>query len=91
MKRWLRVAGIVQTGALLLACPGGAQVKLGQLSTNLSGTVSPGYTAEYGNQTASDHSWAFGGAGTFSGSYYTPNFLSFDASFYLNQSRANSN
>ncbi len=81
----------MQTGALLLACPGGAQVKLGQLSTNLSGTVSPGYTAEYGNQTASDHSWAFGGAGTFSGSYYTPNFLSFDASFYLNQSRANSN
>jgi len=80
----------VQTGALLLACPVGAQVKLGQLSTNLSGTVSPGYTAEYGNQTASDHSWTFGGAGTFSGSYYNPNFLSFDAAFYLNQSRANS-
>jgi hypothetical protein len=90
VKRWLRVAGIVQTAVLLLAGAVGAQVRLGQLSTNLSGTVSPGYTAEYGNQTASDHSWTFGGAGTLSGSYFNPNFLSFDASFYLNQSRANS-
>lgn len=81
----------MQTGALLLAGPAGAQVRLGQLSTNLSGTVSPGYTADYGNQTASDHSWTFGGAGTLSGNYYNPNFLTFDASFYLNQSRANSN
>jgi hypothetical protein len=81
---------LVQAGVLLLAAPLAAQVKLGQLSTNLSGTVSPGYTAEYGNQTASDHSWTFGGAGNLSGSYYNPNFLTFDASFYLNQSRANS-
>jgi hypothetical protein len=68
-----------------------AQVKVGNFTTKLSGVISPGYSADYGNQTGSDHSWAFGGAGTLSGDYYTPNFLSYDASFYINQSRANSN
>src|ERR1035441_10086404 len=66
-------------------------MKIGQLSTDLSGTIARGYTADYGNQTASDHTWALGGAAVLSGSFYNPNFLSFNASVYLNQSRANSN
>ncbi|MGD0735560.1 MAG: hypothetical protein ABR976_10455 [Terracidiphilus sp.] len=75
---------------MLLAWPVAAQVKLGELSTHLSGTIAPGYTADYGNMTASDHTWAVGGAATLSGFFYNPNFLSFDVGFYLNQSRANS-
>jgi hypothetical protein len=75
---------------VLLAWPVAAQVKLGELSTHLSGTIAPGYTADYGNMTASDHTWAVGGAATLSGFFYNPNFLSFDVGFYLNQSRANS-
>lgn len=82
---------MVQTGTLLLVLPAAAQIKFGEFSTSLSGTVSPGYTADWGNQTSSDHAWTFGGAGTLTGHYYTPNFLSYNASFYLNQSRANSN
>ncbi len=53
--------------------------------------IAPGYSADYGNMTGSDHSWALGGAATLSGSFYNPNFLSFNVGLYLNQSRANSN
>lgn len=91
VRRPLRFAWFVQAAILLLPWPAAAQVKLGELSTNLSGTIAPGYTATYGNMTSSTHSWALGGAANLSGSYYSPNFLSFNASFYLNQSRANSN
>jgi hypothetical protein len=87
----LRVAWLVRTAVLLLAWPVAAQVRIGELSTHLTGTISPGYSAEYGNQIGSDHTWTFGGVGTFTGDYYSPNFLSFNSSFYLNQSRANSN
>lgn len=90
VQSWRRVAGLAQAGILLLGWPAAAQVKWGALSSHLSGTVSPGYSAEYGNETESDHTWAIAGAGTLTGSYYTPNFLSFNASYYLNQSRANS-
>ncbi len=86
-----RVAWLAQVALLLLAWPAAAQVRVGELSTDLSGTIAPGYTATYGNMTSSTHSWALGGAATLSGSYHNPNFLSFNASFYLNQSRANSN
>jgi hypothetical protein len=80
----------VVAGLVLLAWPVAAQVKVGELSTHLSGTIAPGYTADYGNQTASDHTWAIGGAASLSGFFYNPNFLSFDVGLYLNQSRANS-
>jgi hypothetical protein len=76
---------------LLLPWPVSAQIKTGELSSSLSGTIAPGYTADYGNQTSSDHSWTIGGVANYSGSFYSPNFLSFNASVYLNQSRANSN
>lgn len=87
----MRAAWLVQAGLLLLAWPVGAQVRLGETSNNLSGTVSSGYTADYGNMTSSSHSWTVGGAATASGSFYNPNFLSYNANFYMNQSQANSN
>ncbi len=40
--------------------------------------------------TGSSHNWTLGGAATLSGSFYSPNFLSFNASIFVNQSRANS-
>jgi hypothetical protein len=90
VKGWQRVAWLVQAGILLVPRPVTAQVKFGNFSTSLSGTVAPGYTAEYGNQTNSSHNWALAGAGSLTGSYYSPNFLSYNSTFYLNQSRANS-
>ncbi len=85
-----RAAGILQAGLLLLVWPVAAQVKLGEVSADATGTVSTGYTASFGNMTGSNHGWTLGGATSLTGSFYNPNFLSFNASLYLNQSRANS-
>jgi hypothetical protein len=82
---------LVPAGILLAAWPVAAQVRLGLFSTDMNGTISPGYTADYGNMTASDHSWAVGGVANLTGSFYNPNFLSYNVGLYLNQSRANSN
>ena len=90
MGRASRVAWLVQAGLLLLASPVAAQVHLGDFSTTSSGTISTGYAGDYGNLTASDHGWTVGGNAEFSGSFYNPNFLSYNAAVYLNQSRANS-
>ncbi len=87
----LRVACLLQAGLLLLVSPLAAQMQLGETSSRANGTVSTGYTATTGNLTGSTHSWTVGGAATLAGSYYSPNFLSFNISPYLNQSRANSN
>jgi len=90
VPRTFRVALLVQAGLLLLAVPAGAQVKYGLFSSNLTGMVSSGYTADFGNQTSSDHNWSVGGTANLSGNYYKPTFLSYAGSFFLNQSRANS-
>jgi hypothetical protein len=91
VARLIRFAKWMQTGMLLLALPAAAQIKFGETTASANGTVSSGYTATYGNTTSSSHGWTVGGAGTFAGSYYNPNFLSYSVSPYLNQSRANSN
>ena len=72
------------------ALPAVAQLKVGETSSTLSGTISTGYTGDYGNLINSDHSLSFGGTGTLSGYYYNPNFISFSVSPFLNQSRDNS-
>ncbi len=90
MRVFLRVAFVFEACLLLLAWPAGAQLRFGETSTNANGTISTGYTADYGNMTDSTHNWTVGGAADLSGSFHNPNFLSYNASFYLNQSRANS-
>ena len=85
--------GISVIGAVLLALTlrASAQVTVGEnLSMNLNGNISAGYTADYGNVLHSDHGLTFGGAGDLSGSYYNPDFVSFHLQPYYNQSRANS-
>lgn len=90
MASSLRVAALVLAG-LLLARPAAGQLQFGDFSTDLNATLSAGYTGDYGNLTQSTHGWTLGGAGNFSGYYYNPNFVSFNVSPYLNQSRADSN
>jgi hypothetical protein len=75
----------------MLARQAVGQVQAGDLSMNLNGAVSAGYTANYGNMIQSSHGLTFGGNGTLSGSYYEPNFLNFNFMPYYNQSRSNSN
>ncbi len=67
-----------------------AQLHTGDLTTDLSGSLSAGYTADYGNLTASDHGVTAGGAATLTGAYYNPNLLSFNIQPFYNQSRTNS-
>jgi hypothetical protein len=77
---------------ILLATAGrlNAQVKLGDLNTDLSAIIAGGYTADYGNETASDHGFTASGSATLSGSYHDPNFLSFSVLPFYNESRADS-
>lgn len=86
----LRNTGLALVGLLLLVLPAAGQVKVGELSTDLNGTLSAGYTGDFGNLIQSDHSLAFGGAATLSGFYYNPNFVQFTVSPYYNQGRNNS-
>ena len=68
-----------------------AQVTVGNdVSMNMNGQISGGYTGAYGNDIPSQHGITAGGNATLSGSFYDPNFLSFQVSPYYNQSRANS-
>src|SRR6202140_773048 len=49
-----------------------------------------GYAGDYGDAIPSDHGLNLGVDGKLSGSYYNPNFISFTATPYYNQSRADS-
>ncbi|MGA8869381.1 MAG: hypothetical protein WB510_20565 [Candidatus Sulfotelmatobacter sp.] len=85
-------AGCVLAGVLLLALPAAGQLEVGDnLNMNLNGTLAGGYTGDFGNLVPSSHNLTASGTGTLSGSYYNPNFLSFNVSPYYGQSRANSN
>ncbi|HVP00071.1 MAG TPA: hypothetical protein VMT15_18495 [Bryobacteraceae bacterium] len=57
---------------------------------NLSGNVTGGYTADFGNSTASDHGFTAAANGTLAGSYYDPNFFNFTVQPFYNESWANS-
>lgn len=87
----LQWASCALAGVLLLALPAAGQLEVGDLGMNLNGTVGLGYSADYANLFSSSHSLSGSGSGTLSGSYYNPNFLSFNVSPYYGQSRANSN
>lgn len=68
-----------------------AQVQVGDdLSMRMGGTLTGGYSADYGNLIPSDHSLNFGADAEMTGDYYNPNFLNFVISPYYNRSSANS-
>lgn len=85
-----RIPAILALFTLAIAPRTSAQVKSGEASMNMNGTMSVGYSDDYSNTLASDHSIAGAGAADLTGSYYNPNFLSFDVQPYYNQSRLNS-
>ena len=87
-----RAAGIVTVVLLGFVLGASAQVKVGEnLSMDLNGQASAGYTADYGDLISSDHGITLGGNANLTGFYYDPNFISFSVDPYYNQSRANSN
>src|SRR3974390_903201 len=54
------------------------------------GLLSFGYSGDYGDDITSSHGLTWGFDGKLSGYYYNPNFLSFTATPYYNESRNNS-
>src|SRR5437667_2642310 len=88
----IRKVALAVAGVLFMANGLFGQVQVGDnLALNLNGNLSADYTGSYGNQISSAHSFGFGGTAGLTGSYYSPNFLSFDVNPFFNQSRANSN
>src|SRR6202162_3902691 len=61
-------------------------------NTKLSagGLFTFGYNGNYGDVVSSQHGLSFGVDGRLAGYYYNPNFISFTATPYYNQSRDNS-
>jgi hypothetical protein len=57
---------------------------------NASALFTGGYTGDYGDAVPSNHGLDFGVDGKLNGYYYSPNFLSFTATPYYNQSRNDS-
>lgn len=80
-------------GLLILAIMpmASAQLQVGDnLKMNAGGLLTFGYAGDYGDQIQSSHGLNFGANGTLSGSYYNPNFVSFNIVPYYNQSQSNS-
>jgi len=87
-----RLASAVVGLLLLVTIPFAfAQKQVGDnLEMKAGGLLTLGYAGDYGDQIQSSHGLNFGLDGTLSGSYYNPNFLSFNVTPYYNQSSANS-
>ena len=67
------------------------QLSIGENTKLSAGTlVNFGYAGNYGDAIPGDHSLTFGFDGKVNGYYYNPNFLSFSATPYYNQSRNDS-
>jgi len=67
------------------------ELRIGEDTRLTAGAViSFGYSGDYGNDISSDHGLTGGIDGKISGYYYNPNFLSFTAQPYYNQSRDDS-
>jgi len=87
-----RVASAIVGMLLLLTIPlASAQLQIGDnTQIKAGGLFTAGYSGNYGDQIQSNHGLNFGLNGNISGSYYNPNFLSFNLVPYFNQSQANS-
>jgi hypothetical protein len=86
-----RIAGVL---LLLAASLASAQLQIGNdFKMKVGGLFTAGYQGVYGDSSEieSGHGLDFGLNGNINGSYYNPNFLSFNIVPYFNQSQANSN
>ena len=83
---------ILGLAVLALAQLASAQLQVGEnTKLNAGALLTVGYTGDYGDAIPSTHGLDLGFDGKFSGYYYNPNFLSFEATPYYNRSSANSN
>jgi len=84
---------LIHVGWLLLvmAPVASAQLQAGDnVTMQMNGTLTGGYSGNYGNQIPSSHTLDFGADAQLTGDYYSPNFLNFTLSPYYDRSSANS-
>ncbi len=85
-EKWLAVALLT-----FCALQAAAQMTVGDnVSLNLNGDISTGYTGSWGNASSSGHGLDFGGYVQITGHYFSPKFISFQIQPYFNRSQANS-
>jgi hypothetical protein len=91
MKVANRIIGLTVLAIAQLATGQQQQLSLGEnTKLNAGGLFSFGYTGDYGDAVPSNHGLDLGFDGRVAGYYYNPNFISFTANPYYNQSRADS-
>ena len=91
MKVANRIIGLAGLVMAQLAAAQQQQLSVGEnTKLNAGALFTFGYAGAYGDEIPSNHGLDFGVDGKLSGSYYNPNFLSFTAHPYYNQSRADS-
>ena len=86
-------SGILGLLLVLTISPASAQLQIGDdIKIKAGALFTAGYQGVYGDgaQIQSNHGLDFGLNGNISGSYYNPNFLSFNIVPYVNQSQVNS-
>jgi hypothetical protein len=91
MKVANRIIGLTVLAIAQIATGQQQQLSLGEnTKLNAGGLFSFGYTGDYGDAVPSNHGLDLGFDGRVAGYYYNPNFISFTANPYYNQSRADS-
>lgn len=90
-KRIIGLAVLAVAAQLVSAQNQNPELKIGD-NTRITagGLVSFGYSGDYGDDISSSHGLTWGLDGKLNGYYYNPNFLSFSATPYYNQSRNDS-
>ncbi len=90
MQRWQSAARVL-AGIVLLVLPCPAQVVIGDnLQLHLNGDISTFYNGSSSDLEGSGHGLSLGGDAYANGSYYNPNFLSFNVQPYYARQQNNS-
>src|SRR5579859_5071495 len=90
MIRTARASEWWLAAVLIASLPVAGQVKVDDVALNLSGNLGFGYSGSFGD-LSSAHGISGVGNADLTGSFYSPQFLSFHLSPYLNESRESSN
>ncbi len=86
----LGMVAISLTPLLLVGINAAGQVSVGEdVQMTLNGNLGIGYSGEFGNSGLSGHGLFGTGMGLLSGSYYNPNFLSFNVRPFYNRNQDN--
>ncbi len=89
---WSRKQILVYAFSMVIwALPAAAQVEVEGVTMKAGGDLETGYGGDLSNQlgAGSSHGLGVGGTGNISGSYYNPNFLSFNLQPYYTRAQAN--